>query len=315
MTKCGYSNVLTFFFLTLWLACSACTTGAPKVGSMDFATVDLDASDQEDKVQPLISTDRFKELHASTEQESAREIIGLVFGPGLNRTIGHIPVIKYFNSRKIPYHVVMGIGMGAVFAAYVALGETHNKIEWDFYRLMSELKGVRPYSQEWMDIVDQKVLLKFKGKVMQELKKVLIIPLYDTKNDELTYFYKGDLYFALKYNLQLVAGSERQKYLSPLKGAPLELARLKKFNVDRWFGFDVLGDGLSFDKIGDDYLVGVFGKQISIRQNALKDYDGFYMLPLSEMPLDSDTSMPRFMKLADQKAKEVSEEVKEILKK
>ena len=306
-------KTLNFLLALLLLVSLGCSTGKKEIDHSGFAAVDMDALDDDEKVQPLINVNR-EGTGNNSEMGEAKKVVGLVFGPGMNRTVGYVPLVKHLKNNNISYHVLMGSGVGAIFAAYIALGETHNKIEWEFHQMIKELEGKKPYGPEWIETLDKKILVKFKGKKIQELDKLLLIPLYDTRKDQISYFYRGDLYLALKYNFQLLTKKEGQKYLSGIKSSPYMVSELDRFGVDNWFGFDTLGDDLSFERVGDDYLIGVLGQLISTRETALKDYDGFYQLPMSDMPLDSVKNIPRYLKYADNKAKQIALEMKEVIK-
>lgn len=302
-------KTLRLFGLFIILTLTACSTNKIDESHTRFASIDLNPKNNFDKVEPLISPSDYSENGSNDKTGKVKNVVGLVFGPGVNRTIGYIPLLKHFDKNKFSYHVISGSGMGALFAAYMAMGKSHNIIEWDFYQLFRKLEGVIPYSSEWLEIVDGEILKKFQGVKIQSLQKLLVIPLYDLENNELKYFYQGDLYLALKYNFTFVPKEKGQRFVSALKGSPFEVAKLEEFGVDSWIGFDSLGDRLTFDKIGDDYLVGVFGKQISLKSGERTFYKKFYILPTSQMPLDAVKTVPRYLKESDKQAEKITKEL------
>jgi hypothetical protein len=76
--------------------------------------------------------------------------IGINFGPGLNRVINYVSVLKALERHNLTPVVVTGTGMGAIVAAMYAEGMTPEMIEWNFYKYFKEKKLNKPYEKDWL---------------------------------------------------------------------------------------------------------------------------------------------------------------------
>lgn len=241
-------------------------------------------------------------------------VIALILGPGINRVLGHIALLKSFRKFKVPWHVISGEGLSSIIASYTAMGETPEKIEWLFYKFFNETKNVKPYSIVWMNKVESIFLNNIEKKKLENLKFSTVIPIYDRRTKEVFYKKKGSLTNALRSSLYLNNMGEKRKYSSSIPWEVFNSSPYNSMGVDLLIGIDVIGDKLIFEK-EDEFLIGVFGKvsgRVDIEKNKL---DLYFKLPMSSMPLDSLTNAPSTLQEVQVKGEEVSKEILNHIKK
>ena len=103
-------------------------------------------------------------------------VVGLMLGPGLHRIMAHLSLIKELNRKKIPIHVISGMGLGAVVAGLVSFDLNIDEIEWLLFNFWSKSKYTKPYTEEWYSILDDVVFKKFKNKDIQDGMQTIFFP-------------------------------------------------------------------------------------------------------------------------------------------
>jgi hypothetical protein len=111
------------------------------------------------------------DLQVSAGKMEKKIRIGINLGPGLNRVINYVSVLKVLERHNLSPTVVTGTGMGAIVAAMYAEGMTPEVIEWNFYKYFKETKINKPYEKDWIKHVDRVLLSKFKNSKIEETKK------------------------------------------------------------------------------------------------------------------------------------------------
>jgi hypothetical protein len=235
---------------------------------------------------------------APVERNEKRVRIGINFGPGLNRVINYVSVLKVLERHNLAPAVVTGTGMGAIVAAMYADGMTPEMIEWNFYKYFKEYKASKPYEKEWFKQIDQILLTKFKNSKIEDTKRKLFITLYDTNLKKAFYFDHGNIRELLLKGLQLPGGiSENpdKKYGAVFEKEVFNAHLLAQMGVDFTLGVDSLGMKFDFDR-PNEFLIGIYGRTSGRIQKEKSTFDHIITLPLSKMNLDSNKDLPLAMK-------------------
>lgn len=224
--------------------------------------------------------------------------IGICFGPGLNRVINYVSVLKALERHNLAPTVVTGTGMGAIVAAMYANGMTPEMIEWNFYKYFKEYKVSKPYETDWIKQVDRLLLSKFKNSKVEDTKKKFYITLYDQTLKQAFYFDHGNIRDLLLIGLHLpgsnVSNSE-QKYSAAFEKEVFNSHLLQQMGVDFTLGIDGLGTKFDFDR-PNEFLIGIYGRTSGRIQKEKSSFDYVVTLPLSKMNLDSNKDLPLSMK-------------------
>ena len=224
--------------------------------------------------------------------------IGINFGPGLNRVINYVSVLKALERHNLSPAVVTGTGMGAVVAAMYADGMTPEMIEWNFYKYFKEYKSSRPYEKDWLEEIDQMLLTKLKNSKVEETKRKFFVTLYDRNLKKAFYFDHGNIRELLLKGLSLPGSTNEnseQKYGAVFEKEVFNARLLAQMGVDFTLGVDSLGTKFDFDR-PNEFLIGVYGRASGRIQKEKSSLDYIITLPLSKMNLDSNKDLPWAMK-------------------
>ena len=240
-------------------------------------------------------------------------VVALVLGPGINRVLGHLALLKSLRKYKVPWHIISGEGLSSIIASYIAMGKTPEKIEWLFYKFFNETKGVVPFSKHWINKVENIFLKNLNKKKMEDLHLSTVIPIYNRSERKVHYKKNGLLQPALRSNLYLKNILDKRKFSTPFPWEVFNTRPYKSMGVDILIGIDVIGEKFVFDR-GNEFLIGIFGKvsgRISIEKNNL---DMYFQLPMSSMPLDSLKNAPSTLRDVEVEGEEVSKSILSYIK-
>jgi hypothetical protein len=232
------------------------------------------------------------------ETQEKKSRIGICFGPGLNRVINYVAVLKILERYNMAPLVVTGTGMGAIIAAMYAEGMTPEAIEWIFYKYFKENKITRPYEKEWLKQIDQFLLSKFKDSKIEETKKKFYVTLYDRQLKKAFYFDHGNIRDLLLKGLQLesnIRDVSGPKFEAAFEKEVFNSRLLSQMGVDFTLGIDGLGTKFDFDH-PNEFLIGIYGRTSGRIQKEKSTFDYVVTLPLAKMNLDSSKDLPRYMK-------------------
>lgn len=220
--------------------------------------------------------------------------VSLVLGPGLNRVRCYIPILKNIEKEGVKIHIVSGSGMGAILASMYAMGVTPDKMEWQFHKFGRRAKEFKPFSQDWLKLVDEIFLKQLKGKKIQNGKKRLILSLFNIKQNKTVYLTRGDLYWTLKQHLKLGQYLKKSNFMAPFHKEIYNLLEMKRLGADIVSGLDVLTESVEFQKV-DHFLLGTYGKVAAIAKKEIETL-GIYQTVESKSPrLDSIEGMPEYL--------------------
>jgi hypothetical protein len=231
-------------------------------------------------------------------QQEKKSRIGISFGPGLNRVINYVAVLKVLERYNMAPAVVTGTGMGAIIAAMYADGMTPEAIEWIFYKYFKEKKVSRPYEKEWLKHVDQYLLSKFKDSKIENTKKKFYITLFDRNLKKAFYFDHGNIRDLLYRGLQLESNLSElsaPKFVAVFEKETFNARLMSQMGVDFTLAVDALGTKFDFDH-PNEFLFGIYGRTSGRIQKEKLTFDYIVTLPLAKMNLDSNKDLPFFMK-------------------
>ena len=279
---------ITFLIFLLFLF--SCAT--KKTESEPMVAVPNDISVVEESQVEIHDT----ELATSTTEpevkayKQTKTSIALIFGPGLNRTVGYSTFLKALKKQNIEVEMVSGTGMGAIVAAHFASGKTPQKLEWLFFKFFNETRGKKPYSNSWKKSLAEVFLKEFKNVKVENLKIPLVIPVYQKNPPMLKNINKGNLFELL--NAQFIFSTKEEgPYTSPLTKEVYNGFWMRKLGAKVVVGIDVLGKKLIFEE-EDKSLKDLYNRILKTVRNDRGELDLFFSLPFSQMPLDSEKKLP-----------------------
>lgn len=223
-------------------------------------------------------------------------VVGMILGPGLNRTIAHVGILKKLEESKIKVHILSGAGMGLVVAAMYAGGMSPSKIEWSLFNFFQNCGNLAPYSPQWAKKIDELLIRKIGHRRIDSFPKSLVIPLYDVEQKQLRFFVRGDVHQLIRAALQLYVGSNPQggRWISAINRVIFDRKMMANYKIDLLIGVDVLGSEIVF---GHDsgFLLGNFKKIAGLVNQQKMKVDLFWQLPSSSYPLDDNSDIAQFL--------------------
>lgn len=232
-------------------------------------------SNKSDSLGPISDSDFDNLTHQDLKKRL--EPIALVLGPGLYRTIAHIPLLTELDRIGRTPNLVLGHGLAAIVAAYYSLGYTPAFIEWKFFKLFKDLSKEEVFEDSWYESISKILLKELKSKRIEDGKLTLVIPVWNEKTRKVIYLKRGDLVSALIGNLNY-AGRLDTKYQPAFTHEILDKKILKKMGINKLILADLLLSGISWRQ-GSGLLTGLYKKaayrisQLEMSKNEIIEFD------------------------------------------
>ncbi len=292
-----------FIFIIIVSLFTSCGQMVSDPKGEDAGSLGVDAFSANSRLVPDISKKKSgegvgpvpdEEVFQKTNSTKKIPAISLILGPGLNRVRCYIPILKNIEKEGIKVHIVSGSGMGAILASMYAMGLTPDKIEWQFHQFGRKAKEFKPFSSDWLEVVDQTFLKQLDGKKIQNGEKRLILPLYNIKQNKTVYLTRGDLYWTLQQQLILGQSLKKSNFMAPFHKEIYNLLEMKRLGADIVAGLDVLTKSVEFENV-DHFLLGTYGKTAAIAKKEIETL-GIYLAMNEKSPrLDSIAGMPEYL--------------------
>lgn len=217
--------------------------------------------------------------------------IGLVFGPGLNRSVNYISVLKNLEKNYLSPSLITGTEMGAVVAALYASGITPEMIEWMFFKYFKDKKRYEAYGKDWIEEIDEYFLKKIKNNKLEDTKIKLIITLFDHNKKKVVYFDKGNIRDLVLLNLRSFNNPLKYKSGESYSGAYeqeiFNSKLIQNLGADYTLAVDAINSAISLEESNQE-LMTIF-KNISNKANLGKrTFDYVLNLPDQKMKLDTN---------------------------
>lgn len=270
----------------------------------------IEPSGQRQSYGPVIKED------TSYTNSNFKKVKALFLYPAAMPSITYLQFVDNLQKYKLEPTIYSGAGLGAVIAAFLAKGLTTDHIEWKLFSLLEELKGIDYYSSSWRDLVYQFLKKEFKNDKVENLKKALILPIYDKKLNKVRYVSRGDLYTILIINLEIDNRSSKL-FQSPLINGDLDINELKNNGVDRVAVINSLGSELNFHKT-NHYLIGLYGKLIGYERIESKKSDEtirWFNLVRNNVELDRIVDLQKLQQTTLNKNESTLEKIRDFFKK
>lgn len=96
--------------------------------------------------------------------------IALNLLPALYSSYAYIVLLKKLEKNSIKPNIVISSGFGAVITALYAKKSSTSYLEWKVYELTSKLKGIVPYTKEWMSEIHLFIDKEFKEERIEQFQ-------------------------------------------------------------------------------------------------------------------------------------------------
>lgn len=268
----------------------------PGVG-VDFTPPDLAVKEEAPRIRTEETVDildgkvyveeRDDKAHGQHKINPRKIKLGLILGPGLSRSVGHISVLRSIERSGTKVDFVSGTEMGAIIGAMYASGMTPEMIEWNFYKYYREKSNAKVFSPKWIEEIDEHFLKRFQNVRVEKLKKYFYVPLYSKKAKKVVFFNKGNLRNLLILNLKTRTQSPTLDYTNASEFEVFTASFMRSAGAEVVVGIDALGDKVAL-KDSNEFLYGVYQRFIGNIKKDKKSVDLYFPLPLEGSYLDSD---------------------------
>jgi hypothetical protein len=223
---------------------------------------------------------------SSVTIEQRKPVIALILGPGLQRVMAYLPLIKELKKNNVPIHVVSGTGLGGVVAYFFSLGLSSNEIEWILFNFWNKSKNMKPFGQIWNKALRSVVFEKFKNRDIQDGKLAFFLPSIKD-NGEIDFVKVGKAIDVFAKTLNL---SSENVFV--FEKAFYEKTYFLRHGVDIVIGLNVLGSAmLLINK--DKFLERSFKIFVSQKNDQINNLDLFFeFLEGQKEGIDSLESIP-----------------------
>lgn len=260
---------------------------------------------------PTINEENFSE---SQEVSSTRlPIIAVSFSAGLARAMAHVKIVREFEKLQIKPSIVTGSGSGAIIATLVGFELNADLIEWRLFNFLSATAGVKLFSDEWHEHLDNILLDELKDRRIEQAKLTLLLPVYDKTTKKPVLLSRGSLREIIRAQFILNPNSQSSRYSASYTMEAFNAEKLEAAGADFVIGVDALGDNIRFLKT-DSFLLGIYGRAVSAinrEKDALKYY---FKLPVDSVPIDANSQLElrnvRISKELNDKIIELQEKIK-----
>jgi len=237
------------------------------------------------------------------EVKKRQKSVGIILGPGLNRTILYASMFSMFEKKGVPVHYIAGIGYGAIVASMYASKMTGSKIEWCFYNYFNKIKGKKPFSSAWNEAVEEHLLSQINGKNIEDFDKVLVLPVWDENKNMIIYKKRGNLKEALKFNYNLATILEEEQSLNEFNYYDREY--FKKNGVDLLVAVNLLNN-VKFTEVDGFSISGYEKLKNSFKKNKMY-VDIFYNFNTENVFMDQPEDVPELLLKASKESERLSE--------
>ena len=308
------NGLLKIFYYSILLVFFSCSNTSNIKNSAEPVGVNFDASDvNQPEENKILITER--DIHNKQgpivngvnedfdEVKSRQKSVGLILGPGLNRTILYASMFAVFEKKGVPIHYIAGIGYGAIVASMYASKMTGSKIEWCFYNFFNEIKGKKPFSKAWNAAVEEHLLTQINGKNIEDFDKVLVLPVWDQNKNMITYKKRGNLKDALKFNYTLATFLEEEQSLREFNYYDRDY--FKKNGVDLLVTVNLLNN-VKFSDVDSFSILGYEKLKNNFEKNK-KYVDIFYNFTTNNIFMDQPENVPELLLKASKESEKLSE--------
>jgi len=244
-------------------------------------------------------------------------VLAIILGPGLNRSVAHISLLRVLEQKGIKIQMIEGHEMGAIVAALYARYLSAERVEWFFYKYFRKNDRQEPYSSNWKKDVEEELLGSFgkdvcRNLTIENLKMDFTLPLFSNKDNKINYWRSGQLCSMLMVALNPI--NDKQDQSGAFELSIYNSSALKKAGADIVIGVDVLGNKIVFRK-EIRRIKDVYEKVLKVK-NIEKNYvDYFISLPTEEMPLDGVENLPLVSKKSLLYSEKMAGDILEKIKK
>ena len=227
----------------------------------NVSTVNLNSPKKE---EIIIEKNNFDPISSVFENEKEKEAkISLTLYSSIYHSLASIELIKELEKKEVTFSLVSSQDFGALIVALYAKSKSISHVEWSLFKLLKNLSREKPYSKNWINIVNTFIDSEFKNLEMKDLSPKLVIVEYDDEKS-IQMQTEGVVSTLLKRSIDI---ENKKNYLAqPL----IYHHRMERLGGDLNLGISFIPNNPSFDKI-NGYTYGVITHHLGVVLNEKDD--------------------------------------------
>lgn len=246
-------------------------------------------------------------------------VVAIVLGPSLNRTLAYLGFLAELKAEGVEPHILAAGEFGALLSSFWSLGLSDHRIEWEFFRLISETQNDRVYSRRWTREVTHFIKEHFSNKALESTHQKLVFPTYEWENEKVNYNVRGDLEDVLLSLFLLNKNRETSSNISFLEWRPIELKEVRDQGGDIVIYLDALSTNVQLGRT-DGYVLGAYRKAAGFlgEQKAQVERDPYALyitLPMEGIALDQSQNLPGVVARGRKEARKSFSEIERVIEK
>lgn len=244
-------------------------------------------------------------------------IVALVLAPSLYRSLFYLGFIDQLRLEGIDVHIIIAHEMAAVMMSQYAKNKSVDRIEWEFFRLISDLSKTTPYRRSWKRTVFQYIDQHFDQLHFHQLSIKMVFPVLSRSSGDVVLRERGLVSNKLKEQFYLKGVSRRKyQYYSALEAKRGHFDVFDLVVADIFVYVDALAGNINFYADSQDLssLYNTFSERFN-REKSLSEALNFSVVAqLDNMRLDESKNLLGLINMGRLKAKEIAGDLLELIK-
>lgn len=190
--------------------------------------------------------------NAGDAKQSGQTVVALDLLPALYNSIAYVSTFSELEKAGVDVSIISASGFSSIIAALYAKHGAANMVEWKTFKLYQSLGSIKPFTEEWKEIIADFLKVEFGNQRLSQLKKLLLIPAND--KNKVVLGSDRNLIQAIMESLDLSGKN------SILLGSDFNyLPRLKEYGADYFYRLSFLPERINL-KHADGFTFGIYSR-------------------------------------------------------
>lgn len=246
-------------------------------------------------------------------------IIAILTIPALYRSLYYLGFMDQLNTRDLNFQMLATNELGVLLQGFFSLGYNVNRIEWEFFRLLGQLRGRAPYSRRWRAELTQFIEEYFTGlRLEQGLQKNLVL-VRDKSTGNKMIFDRGAALAPFTAQLSLTPSRRQGPYISATGWDGFSLDDVFSKGADIVIILDALASKIALEDRNEaleETYIRVSQYARHLRSRSLNDSRVLYVhFTVDGTYLDQTTDLPLMVQRGREMADMLTPEIVELVEK
>lgn len=265
---------------------------------------------------PQLTSTALQEV--SDESGATREpVVAVIMAPALYRSLAYFGFMNEIARNQINGHVFLSQEVSSILSALWLSGVSSHRLEWEMFRLITELRDLSPYGRRWRRELNRFIVDHFSGEHLERLERPLYIMAFNHKESQIKLLGRGLVTDGLKTQSVLNRNRSESELISALEWRVFRPEDAFKMGADIVIYLDALSDRPMFN-YRESYLIGAYRKAAGfIREIDLEDNENiiYVNFELGEFALDHKQNLQEIMGRGRNTGQKFSPKIERVIEK